>query len=209
MAVVSCKAEVDLSYYVSELRQNVYVAEIDGLKVTVYPEKRETPYIADSYVGKLKNVIIVKIDSENVVIDDAKISLTYDKTTVNGNFIYSPISCKYTSQIEVENLPTSANIDATIICAEKEYKFSLLSVVNSKTITAKQALESVKKSDSGVVDKLFNVGKVEGEIHVRIMADGDRTYYYVGLISKDEIYAYLVDGKTGEVLAKKNNPKRT
>ena len=205
-AVISCKAEVDLSYYISELRENVYVGEVESLKVSVYPEKREAPFIADSYVGKLKNQLIVKIDNESSVIDDAEITLTYDNRSVSGSFEYSPIGGKYVCVIDVETLPSSASVNAVIKCSGKESQVVLQSAVNSDTISAKDAINSVKKQDGNTVDKLFNTQKVEAEIHVRIMSDGKRNYYYVGLVSKDGTYAYLVDGKTGEVLARKSNP---
>ena len=207
IAVASCKAEVDLSYYVSELRENVYIGETDGLKVTVYSEKRESPYVADSYVGRLKDVLIVKIDSETEKIDDAEISLSYDKTTVKGNFTYSPINGKYVCQIEVSALPNSDKINGEIKSGEKSFNLELSSGVLKDTISAKQALESVKKHESKTVEKLFENGKIQTEIHVRVMVDGERNYYYVGLVSSEGTYAYLVDGKTGEVLARKNNPK--
>lgn len=205
-AVISCKAEVDLSYYVSQYRENVYACEVDNLKITVYAEKRETPFIADSYVGKLKNQLIVKLDGENAVIDDAEILLNYDKTTVSGSFSYSPIGGKYLCQIEVENLPKSGSLSGVLKCAGKESEFVLTSLVTSDTIALKDAINSVKKQDSKTVEKLFDSGKVEAEIHARIMADKDRNYYYIGFITKNGTYAYLVDGKTGEVLARKNNP---
>ncbi len=208
IAVASCKAEVDLSYYVSELRENVYVCETEGLKVTVYSEKRESPYIADGYVGTLKDVLIVKIDSESVKIDDAEISLNYDKTSVKGSFTYSSINGKYVCQIEVQSLPKSDKISGEIKCGENSFNLELSSGVLTDTISAKQALESVKKHDSKTLEKLFENGKVQTEIHVRIMADGERNYYYVGFVCSDGTYAYLVDGKTGEVLARKNTPKR-
>ena len=205
-AVISCKADVDLSYYVSQLRENVYTCDVDGLKVTVYAEKRETPFIADSYVGKLKNQLIVKIDGQNATIDDAEILLSYDKTTALGSFTYSPIGGKYTSTIEVETLPKSASINGVLKTGGKEIEFVLTSAVVSGFISSSDALNAVKKHDSKIVEELFCDGKVQAEIHIRIMADGTRNYYYVGFVTKDSTYAYLVDGKTGEVLAKKSNP---
>ena len=206
-AVISCKAEVDLSYYVSQLRENVYTCEVDGLKITVYSEKREVPFIADSYVGTLKNVLIVKVDGQNVNIDDAEISLSYDKTTATGSFTYSPIGGKYACQIEVDTLPKNGTVNGVLKTGGKELQFVLTSAVVSGSISVSEALNAVKKHDSETVEKLFNDGKVETEIHVRIMADGTRNYYYVGFVTKDGTYAYLIDGKTGEVLAKKSNPK--
>ncbi len=205
-AVISCKAEVDLSYYVSQLRENVYVGEVDNLKITVYPEKRESPFIADSYVGKLKKQLIVKIDDESSVIDDAEIILTYDKTTVSGSFSYNPIGGKYVCVVDVNDLPTTANINAVIKYSGKESEVLLSSAVSGNCISSKDALNSVKKHDNSTVENLFKNGKVEAEIHVRIMGDGRRNYYYVGFVSKQGTYAYLVDGKTGNVLARRTNP---
>lgn len=204
LAVFSCKAEVDLTAYISELRENVYVGEIEGVKITVYAEKRETPFIADSYVGEMKNILIVKIDNQNAMTDGASIEISYDKITKNGDFEYHPIGGKYVTTIEVDALPKSAQINAKLKCNGLEREMLLLSAISSDSITPKQALDSIKKHDKKTVEEVFESGKVEAEIHVRIMPDGERNFYYVGFALKNgDTKAYLIDGKSGEILAKK------
>ena len=204
MAVFSCKAEVDLTAYISELRENIYIGEVDGIKVTVYSGKREKPFIADSYVGEMKNILTIKLENQSVMTDDASIEISYDKITKNGDFEYHPIGGKYTTTIEVDTLPNTAQINAKLKCNGKEQEIVLLTTVSSNSISPKQALEFVKKHDKKTVEEIFESGKVEAEIHVRIMADGERNFYYVGFALKDgTIKAYLVDGKSGEILAKK------
>ncbi|MBO5889014.1 MAG: hypothetical protein J6Q58_02615, partial [Clostridia bacterium] len=68
-----------------------------------------------------------------------------------------------------------------------------------------EVLESVRKNDSQIVKELFNNTNVSTEIHIRIISDKNKNYYYVGLSEKSgKTHAYLVDGITGEVLAKKS-----
>lgn len=199
----SCKSEVDLTAYVSQLRENVYACEVDGVKISVYSERRESPFIADSYVGKLKNILIVKIDAPTIV-DDAKISISYDDISANGTFDYNPIGAKYTTVIEVEKLPTKQEFNGVFMVGEKQTEVLFKSTVASGSISSKDAINSVKKYDSKTINNLFNSDRVEAEIHIRIMPGGERNYYYVGLVTKDgNTTAYLVDGTSGEVLAKK------
>ncbi len=205
LAVLSCKAEVDLTAYISELRENIFVAETEGVKVTVYAERREVPFIADSYVGELKNVLIVKLENQNEMTDDASIEISYDKITKNGDFKYHPIGGKYITTIEVDKLPKNAQINAKLKCNGKEQDLLLVSTVSANSISFKEALNAVRKHDKKTTQKIFESGKVEAEIHVRIMADGERNYYYVGFVDKSgNTTAYLVDGKSGEILATKN-----
>ena len=43
-----------------------------------------------------------------------------------------------------------------------------------------------------------------GEIYVRLIEQGGKNFWYVGLITKEKTLALLVDGKTGKILSEKS-----
>ena len=202
----SCKNNLDLTVYVSEYRSYIYEGESDGYLVTVSVEEREDPFIIDGFVGSVKKILSVKLETKNSLIDDAKIELGYDGIKASGNFVYSPLNGKYVAEITVEKLPTSPTISGVLISADNECKLELKSKVLSGNLAYTEILEKIKEQDGKTVEKLFNNASVSTEIHIRLICDNNKNYYYVGFCSKEgKTYAYLVDAKTGEIVATKQN----
>ncbi len=205
LASTSCKDNIDLSIYVSEYRSGIYEGEGSNLNLTVYLENREDPFIIDGFVGEMKKVLVIKLHSENRVINSASIKLNYDNYECCGDFEFSVLSGKYTAEIFVDELPKTPTVKATFSCGEETVEVELKSKAVSGNLSYKEILESVRKSDKELVDSLFNVTSVSTEIHIRLISDKYKNYYYVGLAEKTgKIHAYLVDAETGEVLAKKS-----
>lgn len=204
-ASISCKDSLDLSIYVSELRLGIYEGEKENVTLTVYAEEREDPFIIDGFVGELKKVLIVKLSSQGRVIDSASVSLEFDGVNYKGDFEFNPLNGKYCTEIFVDKLPTSPIINATFNCGEESVSLELKTKINSDNLSYSEVLESVRKNDSQIIKELFNNTNVSTEIHIRIISDKNKNYYYVGLSEKSgKTHAYLVDGITGEVLAKKS-----
>lgn len=204
-ASISCKESIDLSIYVSELRSAIYEGEQENIKLTVYAEERENPFIIDGFVGEIKKVLIVKLQAEGRSIDSASVSLSFDGFNFDGDFEYSPLNGKYCTEIFVNELPSSPVINAVFKCGEESVNLELKTLVNNDNLSYKEVLDAVKKHDSQTVKELFGGTNVSTEIHIRILSDKNRNYYYVGFSEKSgKIYAYLVDGVSGEVLAKKS-----
>lgn len=205
MASISCKDSVDLSIYVSELRSAIYEGKDNNVTLTVYAEEREDPFIIDGFVGELKKVLIVKLQSEGRSIDSASVLLSFDGVSCEGDFEYSPLNGKYCTEIFVEKLPSSPVINAVFKCGEESVNLELKTQVNNGNLSYSEVLDSVRKYDSNTVKELFDNTNVSTEIHIRLISDKNKNYYYVGFSEKSgKIYAYLVDGVSGEVLAKKS-----
>ena len=202
----SCKNSVDLTVYVSELRSGIYECESDEFTLTVLVEEREDPFIADGFVGTIKKVLTVKLEPKNHSLDNAIVSLSFDGYNVEGDFIYSPISGKYVAEIFTQKLPETPTISATIKSGENSYSLEVKTKVVSGNLSYTEILEKVREKDGKRVDELFNTTNVCTEIHIRLISEKNKNYYYVGFTNKSgKIYAYLVDAKTGEILAEKSN----
>lgn len=203
---ISCKGKVDLAFFVSSFRQGVYEGSIDDYKITAYTELREEPFLLDGFVGEKVNVITIKLEKEQGSLDGAKVRLNYGENSCEGTFDYNPLNGKFICEIEVENLPTESNITAIIKSEEIEKSCQLTTKKLSSTITQKEVLNMIKKQEPEIIKNLFENNNVTTEIHVRLIAEENKNYYYVGLVQKDgKIKAFLLDGSTGEILAKRTD----
>ncbi len=200
---ISCNKQVDLTMYISQLRVGIYQGETSGYKLTVYSEKREDPFCWDGYVGTTKNLLICKVESNKENLDDLSIEFNIDNKNYTRKFEFNPISAKYTSEIEVSSLITVPNLIGVINFNEEKVQINLNSKVVENTFSYKKALSSITSYDKTTVEKYFGSNKVNTEIHIRLLKDDNRNYYYVGFLNSEGGIAYLVDGLTGSVLAKK------
>ena len=201
----SCKKSLDLTVYVSQLRLGVYQGVSENFDLTLYSESKEKPFAIDGFVGEMGNVLIVKLNGTKTLSDGVKITLKYDDYECSGEFKLNPVNSTYTAEIEVENLPNTPNVLAFIETEEVKEQVSLVSKVSASKLDYKSVLKFVQDSDSETVKKLFT-SNVSTEIHIRIIPEKGKNYYYVGFNNKDgSISAYLVDGESGEVLARRTN----
>ena len=201
----SCKKSLDLNVYVSQLRLGVYQGVSENFDLTLYSESKEKPFAIDGFVGEMGNVLIVKLNGTKTLSDGVKITVKYDDYECSGEFKLNPVNSTYTAEIEVENLPNTPNVLAFIETEEVKEQVSLVSKVSASKLDYKSVLKFVQDSDAETVKKLFT-SNVSTEIHIRIIPEKGKNYYYVGFNNKDgSISAYLVDGETGEVLARRTN----
>ena len=202
--MASCNSEFNYSAYVSELRQTIYEGESQTFLVSLYAEQREDPFIDDGYVGEIKNVVIVKVEFKQGSANDVKALITYGNETHNASLTYNPVSGKSSAIIKVENLPETAGVNVEITSGEICENVTLSSVVFDKTVDYKEAIKSAVNNDKATLDKLFEEGNVTAEIHVRLIRSEDKNYYYIGFVEQSgKTHAYLIDGETANVLAKK------
>ena len=80
------------------------------------------------------------------------------------------------------------------------------SKLNDKNISYIKALEiSVNEGQSFLKEHTVK-GVLKCEIVIRLLCENERNYYYVGFICEEGLkLAYLINGETGEIIAKKQN----
>ena len=121
-----------------------------------------------------------------------------------GDFVFNPITNKFTLEIAVE---TFNNLNELAVTLRKDTTMQTIVVKSmffKDTKSYEEVLKSVSKYDRNSINRLFKSGKVSAEIHVRLLYDSDKNYYYVGFVENDEkTTCYLVDGQTLQVLATK------
>lgn len=195
----------DYYKYVSELRLGIYEGESENFKVCLSAEQREFPFAADGYVGEIKNALVIKTEFKNSSPDDASVSIDYDTQNVKGSLSYNPVSGKSTATLTVEKLPVGSSVNVEITSGEITEKVTLSSVVFDKTVDYLTAIKSIADYDKETVNRLFLSGSENAEIHVRLIHGDGKNYYYIGFVdTSGKTDAYLVDGESGSVLAKKS-----
>ena len=200
----SCASSTTLSMYVSQRRTGVYSGSLDEYSVTIYAEERETPFITDGYVGEMKNYLIVRLEKQGASLDNASIFISYDDVLVDASFTYNPLNGKYTAEEQVDRLPISKTLKVEIADENKRVEVTLNSLVLDEVMEVNKVLKCVQNYDKQVINSLFKNGQIGAEIRVRLLCSDGRNYYYVGFANSNKTIAYLVDGVSGEILAKKD-----
>lgn len=72
---------------------------------------------------------------------------------------------------------------------------TLESKLNKDTISPKTALDKAYKSKNEYIDERSVNGVFGGEIYLRLIAESDKNYWYVGFITDEETLALLLDDK--------------
>lgn len=188
-----CKKSPALFDNVSRLRSDVFYGETENYAVTVYPELRESPMIANGEISEIKNLVIIKLRVKNNLTGEFTVTFEVDKK-YSETFSFSAFSDCYVSSVEVEKLPDKPFI-ATICHEEALENVTLESKLNDDTISYKTALDKAYKSKTEYIDERSVNGVFGGEIYLRLIAEKDKNYWYVGFITDEETLALLLDDK--------------
>ena len=201
----SCKNTINLEMYLSEIRHCVYKYEGEDYSVTVYAEEKESPYLNDGYVGEIKKYLTVKIEDYKSSLSDASVTLSFGDITATGKFEYSPLNGKFLTEIEVSKLPTEERLTATVKNVGEEKSFEIEKFTSNGKISYSTALEKVAESEQKAIEKMLSPSGASIEARVRILTEGESVYYYVSITDKNgSTSAFLVDGASGEILARKD-----
>lgn len=200
--MTACEKQVDLSPYVSELRQAVYYGESQSYKLTAHYGYKESPYALDGKVMPKKYSLCFFLD--NVLTDSAEYSVGFvlDGTTYSSAFNLCPPKDKFMAVVPIENFNESS-ITVQIVKGDKREEVELKSKTPEGTISYQDALRSLYKKQKGLVDKYCDeTGNFKGEIHLRLIVKNEKSYWYIGLTnSPKNLKALLINGSTGDVLA--------
>lgn len=201
----ACSTENDLAGNVSRLRDDTYYGESESYTLYAYPEVCESPMIADGSINPTKKVVILKLKVKSGEDGEYSVSFTTDKTYTE-TFSFSAFQDSYVSHITVEKLPDEPFI-ATICYSDKSEEINMTSLLKESTISADEALESAYSAKKEYVDGYMENGVFNGEIYIRLIADGEKNYWYVGFITENETLCLLLD-ESGTVLEERtiNNP---
>lgn len=196
----SCKKD-RLSSAVSQIRSDIFKGNGETYSVEVYSEEKEFPFINDRFVGEKKTCLVVKI--KDCFEKNLTVTLSYGGKNYSSPLSYLNVSNSLTATVLVPKLPVSS-IDVTLSSESGEDSFTVYSVKKSDVISPLTALNCVNKSEKDFVSSLYVNGVFSCEIYIRLLAEGDYNFYYVGFAQGDnKITAFLLDGQSGEIIAGK------
>ncbi len=201
--VVGCAKQDKHEDYISQLRYDILYSDSENYEIYAFKELRETPLSDDGKKGEMQNLLTFKIvfKTDIVLRSSPVITFSLNEITYRKEFEYKPLSNFVICSFFVPEQPDKKL--ETEICFDSDTKhYTLLSVINKKTLSHKEILSALKSAGDKDADEFFSE-KTNFEIRIRLISSDGYNCYYVGLIDKTKNVNFLLDGETGEILAKK------
>ncbi len=201
---VGCKKQnIRYDQYVSELRSNIFLAETETLSVRIYSVTKETPYVADGVPQESSprtEVYLVAPEGDEV----CALTFTVGGKEYGGEMSFDNVRAEYYFYC---TLDTSAlrEIVCKINYGGTECELTATSVRTESTLSPSAILNGLLVAEQPLFAGLTDKYGFSGEIYVRLIFE-EKPYYYVGVIDRNgNITAFLINGETGKILAKRTS----
>ena len=199
----SCQKQIDYFDYVSELRQNIFLAEADGFSLRIYDVVKETPYLADGIPketsSRVETYLVAPEGSET-----CHLTFSLNGKTHGGEMSFDNVKTEYyyTCSLSLSGVNT---LECQIQHGETTLTLTARSVKTEQTLSPKACLKKLQETEGELFSSLTDKYGFSGEIYLRLLYE-DAPYYYVGIIERTgKIHAFLLNAKTGKVLAKRES----
>lgn len=205
---VSCEKKVYFDGYISECKYNVLTGQEGDFSIKVNLTKKENPYTVDGVCGEVRNLIeIFLYTPDNTVVYD--IFFEENGKTLGGEMNYNSSKSRqelcfeyYNNEVQSIEFALQYNDTSLIITA--------LSVIETTLLTPENALNSLYLSNKEIFTNMSATGTFNGEIHIRLVFESGKCYYYIGVINPTgKIFAYLLNAQDGSIIAQKEINYRT
>lgn len=195
-----CKKNEPTAPDVSQIRYDVFYAEDDRFKISVFAEKREYPFIADGNPAPLSPFVSVRVTpkaDENLENADMIAEIKTNEKTYAATFDFKPVSTTRECRLYPEK-PLNGKFVLTLNVNEEKFVYEPKSLKNKAIITYSAAIFDVKKYTKGRLDGYFGVDV--GEIRVKLIENEGFNYWLVEFIDEKSTISFLVDASSGEVV---------
>jgi uncharacterized membrane protein YkoI len=199
----SCKKQVDYFEYVSEFRNNIFLAQTGEISLRIYSVKKENPYVADGIPKEISTRTEVYLTTHSGD-KNCVLSFQVNGKDYGGEMSYDNVKAEYYFSC---TLDTSAlqEIHCHIEYGETTTDIQATSVLKSDTLTPKNILQNVQNEEQELFRSMTDKYGFAGEIYLRLIYE-DSPYYYVGVIDRNgNTYAFLVNAQTGKILARRQS----
>lgn len=201
LCLFSCGKKTELFDYVSELREDVLLAETDGFSLRVYLGKKESPYSPDG----IPRERIPRFEAYLSAPDGAancRIRFDLDGTTYEGEMSYDNVNGEY-YYFRSLDIGKRDSVLFHIAYGEREVDLTAKSVRTEKTLSPREILRKLESQESALIAQQTDKYGFKGEIYLRLLFE-DAPYYYVGVVDREgRVYAFLYNAETGKLLAKR------
>ena len=197
-----CARTVDYAEYLSERRSNVLLYSGENYHVCIYDVEREYPFSADGYVASPTHRTELFISAPDGTTH-CSVEFTAKNQTHRGEASFDSVKRQYYFSCN-EDVSSLTELTLKITFGEETYEITALSVRTEKTISPNEALHFVVEADQNLFEEMTENHIFLGEIYVRLLYEG-APYYYVGIVNRSgNITAFLLDGETGAILARRD-----
>ncbi len=207
LTLTACQKTTDLTPYLSQLRNKIFVGENDKFVASVFSEIRETPFIADGKRGELENVVIIKLKPKFSLSANATVSFSIDKE-YSANLAFRPESDNFIATVLVNDLPQS-NLTLTISHRDGVENVDVSQQIVSTKHTFEDALNLVSSNKKELIDNYLET-LTSFEVQVRLIINEEKTFYFIGICDSEKTNCFLINAENLEIVAEKtikNNSK--
>lgn len=203
LSFVGCKKTVRYADYVSELRNNIFLAETETLSLRVYSVTKESPYAADGVpqeTAPRTEVYLVAPEGDEV----CSLAFTVGGKDYGGEMSFDNVRAEYYFYCTLDTSDLS-EIVCKINYGGTESELTAKSVRTENTLSHEEILNGLLSAEKPLFDGLTDKYGFAGEIYIRLIFE-ETPYYYVGVIDRSgKITAFLINGETGKLLAKRES----
>ncbi|MBQ7912298.1 MAG: hypothetical protein IJ308_00935 [Clostridia bacterium] len=201
-ALSGCQKSVDYFSYVSEFRNNIFLAETDGLCLYIHSVLKETPYAADGVANESTARTEVFLSAPEGT-QNYTLYIEVDGKQYGGELAFDNVKAEYFLSFSLD-ISELKELPCVLQCGESKWQFVASSVLRNETVTPRNILDNVRAYAPEIFENLTDKYGFKGEIYLRLLYE-DAPYYYVGVIDRNgDIYAFLVNATNGKVLARRN-----
>jgi len=207
--LLGCKTAIEkYGNYISELRDNIFLAQAENFSVKIITGRREDPFIMDGIVGEVRDFTVITVTPLLGLVQELNYSALINGETFEGALIPHPFQNTLSIDLRVfangEDISVKLkyqageNITETVLTAK--------SVRTPDMIDAHKAIEIAEKQLRYRIADFRVDGNFEAEIFVRLLQNpidnSGGFYWYVAFIARTgEIVATLINPISMEVVA--------
>lgn len=198
-ALTGCTRKIDYFSYVSEFRNNIFLAETENFTLRIYSVTKETPYVADGIAhestARTEVFLLAPEGTQNYTL-----TVYFNGKEYGGELAYDNVKAEYFLSFSLD-VSAEKELPCVLACGDNKTELTASSVLRNETLCVQTILENVRAYNPELFKNLTDKYGFAGEIYLRLLYE-DSPYYYVGVINrKGEIHAFLVNAITGKVLA--------
>lgn len=195
-----CKKEEPLLPFLSELRENIYEGETDGFKIKASYGFNETPKNLDGKPAKKRYVLSFTLSGAETSAVEYSISFDFGGTEYSGAFKYEPTEDRLAANFYIDDF-SAKSFPVTLSFSSERREATLNSIVPDGTANYVEILSALREKQTAFIEDLYENGEFTAEIILRVIVKNEKAYYYVGIAKENYLKAFLMDGKTKEILA--------
>ncbi len=205
------KNKINLSDYVIEKRENLFVACDDIYSVSFSTGMRESNYHFDGIVNEMVPFGVLTLTRNNnssLANDTYSYIVTINDKTYSGFLEKNNNNNSYSADLEVNTIGDE-NINVQISFTGYTFNQNLENLGKSFQVDSASALKVAQTELKEEIENVLNDKNVKIEVVMKIMKDYSSEdlkhyYWYVGIISTNgETMGILIDANNADVIAKK------